>query len=313
MGKALLIAFCVLLGGAQLRASATAAATATTLEDADTSPVTGRPHDEQLAFFKTQLHNTSIGSRFDAYSLLFGRVSPQEDKKNLSSWTQGPYCCAEAAHEADLLKIQQLSGEVRESLDRLVEKHVPLTQECLHVLEVDDMLHPLVVKLFGLEKVETSFARWQRGYRNFDEYIRWASMDAWEARSHSDSNVEGLSVDVRNALLRDVALYRAMYAYFSNVFVNALVAHSKLEELSFTSKGLHPFLLPVLEAFVKQGSGPRSLSFATNALRCENAEERRRFDALKPMTFLVSIGDEITYTTFNSKSYVNHRRFEVSS
>lgn len=288
MKKAFLIAFFVLLGTAQLHASATG--TTAIVDDADTSPVMGRPHDELLALFKIQLHNTSIGNRLDAYSLLFGRVSPQEDKTTLSSWTRGPYCCAEAAHEADLLKIQQLPGEVRESLDRLVEKHVPLTQKCLHVLEVDDMLLPLVVKLFGLKKVETSFALWQRGYRSFDEYIRWACMDAWAACSHADSNAKGLCIDVKNALFRDVALYRAMYAYFANVFVNALVAHPTLEELSFDSKELHPFLLPVLEAFVKQGRGPRSLSFATNAWYWENSEERRRFDALKPMTFLVSRG-----------------------
>ncbi|MBA4119075.1 MAG: hypothetical protein C0514_09330 [Candidatus Puniceispirillum sp.] len=97
----------------------------------------------------------------------------------------------------------------------------------------------------------------------------------------------------------ELVFCRAVYGYFCQALVDALLARGPIGQLSFASVGIHPLLIPALEGFARQGQGPRSLSFGARHLcHCTDEDASRLNAAVRQMPFL-------TYVTL-SRDYVSH-------
>ena len=180
--------------------------------------------------------------------------------------TQTPhdgYCCPAAAYQAQLLRAQTLSPEVRERLELLALSYTTPDRGRIALPKVEDMLGPILAP--------------HKGWR-------------------IDEN--------RARVTPDLVFCRAIYGYFCQALVDALLAREPIERLSFTSLGLHPLLIPALEGFAKKGTGPRSLSFgAMHLCHCADEDAARLNAALRQMPFL-------THVTL-SRDYVTHTRKEA--
>ena len=85
----------------------------------------------------------------------------------------------------------------------------------------------------------------------------------------------------------DHVFCHAVYDYFASALMHHLETHPRLEELGFVSAGLHPLLIPALEAFAQRGSGPGTMSFGcSHVCSCTKDASVRINTALRKMPFL---------------------------
>ncbi|MCA0369884.1 MAG: hypothetical protein LCH26_02140 [Proteobacteria bacterium] len=101
----------------------------------------------------------------------------------------------------------------------------------------------------------------------------------------------------------DLVFCRAIYGYFCQALVDALVVRDPINQLSFASVGIHPLVIPALEGFAKKGTGLKSLSFGARHLcHCTDEDAARLNAALRQMPFLTNVS--------LSRDYVTHTREE---
>lgn len=238
----------------------------------DSSPVVGRPHQAQLAYFKTLREEEAASfirpactkcneDRHTTGHYLVRHYNPRKETEDqvCQGGASGPHCCKSVKAQAHLLKVQRLSPDVTERLDLLAKASVLHASGQVRLSKTEAMLS------YFLE----GFAGWEK--------------------MHTQTNAE-------------LIFCRAVYAYLSKALLEEMWAHQGIQSLSFISKGIHPLLLPALEGFAKRGSGPTSLSFGRRHLcHCRDEEEGALHSlnmSLHQMSFVthVSYGDHFLKT-----------------
>lgn len=112
----------------------------------------------------------------------------------------------------------------------------------------------------------------------------------------------------RARLTPDLVFCRAIYGYFCQALLDALLAQESIEQLSFTSHGIHPLLIPALEGFAKQGKGPWSLSFGARHLcHCTDEDAARLNAAVRQMPFLAHVALSRDYVSHTSEETIRVR------